>query len=88
MVFDPFADAIEWREHLSQRAKAALDRHGCKFKFQVQRLGQGTFVHDPAISKAVLLEIEQAIGTWEPSESAPDDSGPAWNRTNPPKREA
>ena len=83
-LLDPFDRA--WRESLSPAAQDALERHECLFKTQVQRRGRKAFARDPKISKAVLLEIEATIGVWEPSASLPPSDGPAWNRTNPPKR--
>ena len=78
--FDPFRDIREWKDGLSQVALDALERHGCVLKSQVQELGRKAFARDPRISKAVLVEIEGMIGTWEPlPRSSPSEEGSAWN---------
>jgi len=85
--FDPFRDIRAWKEGLSQAALDALRRYDCVFKRQVQKLGRETFARDPHVAKAVLLEIEGAIGTWDaPPAAPPSEEGGAWSRTNPPKR--
>jgi len=78
---------MKWMATLSEAAKSALQRHNCVLKSQVRAFGRDVFARDTKISKKVLLEIEAAIGTWEPPpKPAADNSGGSWNRTNPPKR--